>query len=134
MGLLFTLLKHYSKLSSFIRKDPLFWNITLDHYTIDSEAIIDYVLEQSKSETLGVFCFSVSCNSLHQLMAEHQRFNRLIRPLFQIAPFIFIHEIASLPLMINIGLEPIYRLAYTTAVLTKFILNHSLQKSSAVHT
>ncbi|KPM09852.1 Lipase-like abhydrolase domain-containing protein [Sarcoptes scabiei] len=101
--------RHSSHLYLNPQTDPLFWNITLDHYTIDSEAIIDYVLEQSKSETLGVFCFSVSCNSLHQLMAEHQRFNRLIRPLFQIAPFIFIHEIASLPLMINIGLEPIYR-------------------------
>nr|XP_027201717.1 gastric triacylglycerol lipase-like [Dermatophagoides pteronyssinus] len=89
--------------------DPQYWNITFDHYSIDAMANIDYVLrkqqqqrqqKQYQYETIGALCYSYGCTNLFQLMIVEEKYNQLIRPLFLLAPTIYIQSTRSLILIL----------------------------------
>lgn len=86
--------------------DSEYWDITLSEYSVDAEAILSYVLKISHSSTIGVVCYSISCTSIYQLMIENDKYNHLIKPLFNLAPFIYYNHSISVPLRLISLLEP----------------------------
>lgn len=92
--------------------DSRYWNITLDHYTLDAMANIDYVRRENikrSTTTVGIVCYSLSCLSIFQLMSIDEKYNDLIRPLFLLAPNIYMRSMLSLPIIFLGSLEPVFR-------------------------
>ncbi|CAG2108252.1 unnamed protein product [Medioppia subpectinata] len=93
-----------------LRGNYRYWSFNLDQYSsYDLTANIKYILDTTKSKTLGYIGFSLGNTIMFQLLASQPQYSLIIKPFISLASFVYLENIRSPLLRLTDVFEPLFR-------------------------